>query len=259
VKNNNRYWLILAVFLVTVIILLPAKKSKKVIKPSRSAVQPIKGKIAIVLDDWGYSLDNVNTLKSIKRPLTLAVLPNLNLSKKISAGLHQAGFEIILHLPMQPVGKYSLEENTISTKMSKEQIENILYKDLSSIGYAKGVSNHMGSMATSDLRTMEIVFKYLKKRGLYFLDSFVSKESVCKGLANKVGLRFAKRDIFLDNNSDPEYIRGQVYKLKARAKLKGQAIGIGHDRKNTIQVLKEVLPELEKEGYRFVFVSELTR
>jgi polysaccharide deacetylase 2 family uncharacterized protein YibQ len=39
----------------------------------------------------------------------------------------------------------------------------------------------------------------------------------------------------------------------------GQAIGIGHDRKITLEVLKEVMPSIEKEGYKFVFVSELIR
>jgi len=39
----------------------------------------------------------------------------------------------------------------------------------------------------------------------------------------------------------------------------GQAIGIGHDRKNTLKVLKEQLPRLAEEGYQFVFVSEVVK
>jgi polysaccharide deacetylase 2 family uncharacterized protein YibQ len=40
---------------------------------------------------------------------------------------------------------------------------------------------------------------------------------------------------------------------------KGWAIGIGHDRRNTLEVLKEEMPKLEKEGYKFVYVSELVK
>jgi len=39
----------------------------------------------------------------------------------------------------------------------------------------------------------------------------------------------------------------------------GHAIGIGHDRKVTLEVLKEVMPELDREGFKFVFVSELVK
>jgi len=260
-KDNNKYWLALAAFLAIVIVitLLPAKKPKKVIKPPRVVTRPIKGKIAIVLDDWGYNLNNVSILNEIKKPLTLAVLPNLKFSKKISQDAHQRGFEIILHLPMEPKEKYNLEKNTIRTSMNKEQVVNAVSEDLASIVYAKGVSNHMGSKATSDIKTMEIVFKELKKRGLYFLDSYVVTQSIAQETAYKTGLRFAKRDVFLDNSNDPRYIKDQIIKLAEKARLRGYAIGIGHDRRNTLQVLKEVMPELEKEGYRFVFVSELAR
>jgi polysaccharide deacetylase 2 family uncharacterized protein YibQ len=158
---------------------------------------------------------------------------------------------------MEPKERYNLEKNTVRVSMNKEKIISVISADLSDIVYAKGVNNHMGSLATSDIKTMEIVFKELKRRGLYFLDSYVVPESVCQELAAKIGLPFAKRDVFLDNSSDPQYIREQINRLKEKARLKGYAIGIGHDRKNTLLVLKDALPKLEKEGYKFVFVSEL--
>jgi polysaccharide deacetylase 2 family uncharacterized protein YibQ len=44
-----------------------------------------------------------------------------------------------------------------------------------------------------------------------------------------------------------------------RARIHGQAIGIGHNQKITLEVLKEAMPELEKEGYKFVYVSDLVK
>jgi hypothetical protein len=99
----------------------------------------------------------------------------------------------------------------------------------------------------------------IKKHDLYFLDSFVTANSVCAPLAKKFGLKFAKRDVFLDNQNNPEYIKNQLGELKKIANRQGLAVGIGHDRKNTLLVLKETLPELAKEGYKFVFVSEIAR
>ena len=219
----------------------------------------IKGKIAIVIDDWGYNLNNLPILDQIKYPLTMSVLPDLAYSSAVAREFNKRGYEIILHLPLEPHEKSHLERDTIMISMSEEAIKNIMDKDLTAVSHVRGVSNHMGSRATEDLRTMAVIFKELKSRRLYFLDSFVSSGSVSRSLSGKMDLKFAKRDIFLDNQEDPEYIRGQLYKLKVKAAVYGQAIGIGHDRKKTLVVLRDVMPGLEKEGYRFVFVSELVK
>jgi len=218
----------------------------------------IKGKIAIVIDDWGNNLNNLGIMEQIRYPLTAAVLPNDKYSKRIAEALRAKGFEVILHLPMEPQENYGLEKDTIMASSSKAQILDILERDLSSLGYPKGVSNHMGSRATSDLRTMGIIFGELKKRKLYFLDSFVISKSVCLELARKMNLACLRRDVFLDNISERGYIRRQIHILKAKARARGFAIGIGHDRKATLEVLKEVMPEISREGYKFVFLSELT-
>ena len=94
---------------------------------------------------------------------------------------------------------------------------------------------------------------------MYFLDSFVSEDSVCQGLAQKMQIRFAKRDVFIDNQLDINHIKERLYELKLKAATTGEAIGIGHDRKVTLEALKEAMPELEKEGYKFVFVSDLVK
>ena len=116
----------------------------------------------------------------------------------------------------------------------------------------------MGSKATADPAVMEPLFRQMRKRKLYFLDSLVSEKSICADLSRKIKVRFVKRDIFLDNINEPDYIKGQIDKLRLKAKNYGFAIGIGHDRRHTLQALKDTLPELEKQGYQFVFVSDLT-
>ncbi|MDD5255335.1 MAG: divergent polysaccharide deacetylase family protein [Candidatus Omnitrophica bacterium] len=243
------------IFIVALWVKRPAEKPVPAV-PKKPAV---RASIAIVIDDWGYNLHNLEALEKIDFPFTAAVLPRLPYSAQIARELHERGHEVILHLPMEPREKISLEKNTLMTSMAAQEVIGIMGQDLDSIAYAKGVSNHMGSRATEDERTMKAVFKELKRRNLYFLDSFVSARSVCAQVASQAGLAFAKRDIFLDNKSDPAYIKGQIQKLKSLARARGSAIGIGHDRVSTFAVLKEVIPQLRKEGYKLVFVSDLTR
>jgi hypothetical protein len=239
-------------FVVMLVIFTPHPKPKKMIIP-------FKGKIAIVIDDWGYNLNNLALARQIRYPVTCAVLPNLKNSKLVSTSLHELGFEIILHLPMEPKEQYKLERNTVTVSLGAQDIRRIIAEDLQTLAFVKGVSNHMGSRVTESRATCEIVFKELSKRNLYFLDSYVTSASVAFSLARKMGLKCAKRDVFLDNRNDPEYIRQQVRLLKKLASSRGVAIGIGHDRKTTLKVLSEMIPQLAKEGYKFVFVSEVVK
>lgn len=264
-RNFYRIW----IFILSLVVLVETfllfsvarrfrEKESLVKKPvSWRPVVSTKPKIAIVIDDWGYNLKNFSLLKELGIPVTLAILPRLPFSRQISDLACKNGFETILHLPMEPYEKVSLEKNTILVTQNSEQITQILEDDLESMFCVKGVSNHMGSKATAESKTMRTVLKCIKKHGLYFLDSFVSSRSVAAQIASDVGLPYVRRDIFLDNRQAKDYIKGQMQKLKAKADLKGKAVGIGHDRRLTLETLKEVIPELKKQGYRFVLVSEL--
>ena len=267
-RKDEKYKTIISVLLIVIIlqwIFIIATRPKKprrpapIPKPPAPLVVKIKGNIAIVLDDWGYNLNNLAMLEEIKYPLTLSVLPNLPYSTEVAQEAHKLGLEVILHLPMEPYEKLRLEKNTVLTGMDETKIQNILKTDLGDIPYVRGVSNHMGSRATGDPKVMGVLFRELKKRDLYFLDSFVSAKTIGARLAKDIGLYFIKRDIFIDNNQEYGYIEGQLNKLKKIAGSYGRAVGIGHDRKVTLQVLGDLMPEIEKEGYRFVLVSDLIK
>jgi len=114
--------------------------------------------------------------------------------------------------------------------MDDRKIHNILKHGLASVLFARGISNHMGSRITENPRVSALILTEAKRRKLYFLDSYVTANSVCPRLAKETNTRFAKRDIFLDNLDEPGYIKLQLFKLKGISEKKGLAIGIGHDR-----------------------------
>ncbi len=218
-------------------------------------------KIAIVLDDWGYTDKNLNLLSQIDSPLTLAVLPNLRYSQDVSLLSENEDREVILHLPMEPFSSDSigLEPDTITCDMSSNKIRQILLLDIKSVSGARGVSNHMGSKATQDKRVMRIIMKELKRRKLYFLDSFVTDKTVVEESAKALGAVCAKRDVFLDNEKNSSYIINQLIELARIAKEYGNAIGIGHESSVTLRVLKDYIPKLKEEGFEFVLLSDLLK
>ena len=243
----------------------PVKEKARALRspemPKASIVKPKVrlGKIAIVLDDWGYNLKNRDFITDNDFSLTLSVLPFKPFSTEVARLAHQKNKDVIVHMPMEPHNKddYGLEEKTLLTTMDRDTVLKMLDLAFESVPYARGISNHMGSMATENTRLMRIVLDYLKKHEMLFLDSLVTPRSVCRKIAQGLKLRYAQRNVFIDNESDRAYIRSQLDKLAFMAKIKGMAIGIGHDRVNTIAVLKEAIPELEAQGYEFVNLSEV--
>ena len=125
-KNKTTMSLVAILLLLAfmAIIFTAIHKKVRVKKPPK-----IAGRIAIVIDDWGYSLENLSIIEQIKQPLTCAVLPGLKNSNLLMQKLNNLDFEIILHLPMQPKEKWgaapNLENNTITLNLDAAQIHNI--------------------------------------------------------------------------------------------------------------------------------------
>jgi polysaccharide deacetylase 2 family uncharacterized protein YibQ len=232
------------------------EEAEKALK-KRAAKKRGKVKIAIVLDDWGYNLKNVEGLFELDAPITLSILPGLPYSQLIARKAHANGNEVLLHLPLEPHENIPLEKETIMTAMTDKEVAETTDRLISSVPHLKGLSNHMGSKATEDKRLMSIVFKRMKKRKLYFLDSLVTSRSVCRELSRDIGVKFAARSVFLDNELSSEYIKEKISELAEKALATGWAVGIGHDRAVTIAALAEMIPKLREMEIEIVPASAI--
>jgi hypothetical protein len=143
--------------------------------------------------------------------------------------------------------------------MDDNKVFTILEDDLDSIPYAIGASNHMGSKITQDREKMTVILNELKKRGLFYVDSVTAPNSICSDVAVNVGEPFARRDVFLDNETNSLYITGQLEKLKKVAMKNGYAIGICHPHDETIAVLEKEIPRLRSQGIELEPISKFAR
>jgi len=226
-----------------------------------------KGLVAFVIDDWGYNRRNIDLLFQIERPLTISILPNLRYSTYVAEAVGKGGglYDIILHLPLESKSNMAAERNTIRTNMEEARILSLLEDNIKTVPGLIGVSGHQGSKATEEERVMRVILSALKKRGLFFLDSATTADSVCPDVARDIKLRFAQRDVFLDltDQTDLEnfeaYIRGQVQELASIAMKQGSAIGVGHNKRTTLKVIMDIIPELEEQGIKIVPLKELVR
>ena len=166
-------------------------------------------------------------------------------------------------LPLESKSNAAAEIDTIRLDMPEDRILSILRSDIKSIPGLIGVSNHQGSEATRDRRVMGIVFKELRERNLFFLDSLTTSDSVCSELARKIGLRYTIRDVFLDITDQTDlkhfssYIRKQINELAKVALKNGKAVGVGHNKEITLKVIRDSIKDLEKKGIEIVSLKEL--
>ena len=251
----NRRLILFALLAVAVGIFAAFGFRVKQVPPPPDRYAPL---VALVLDDFGYTRKNLDALKDVDAPLTVAVLPDTPYSKAVCSFADENGLEVILHLPMEPeMETHHLEKDTIGSGMDDAAVKKIIANAFRSVPTASGMSNHMGSKATKDDRLMTVVLGDLKDRGMFFLDSFTTKRSVCEQAARKVGIPYLRRDVFIDNRLEGEYIKRQMEKLEQTAFTDGSAVGIGHDRGVTIDVLREVVPKMKEKGIKFVYLSEM--
>ncbi|MCX7845755.1 MAG: divergent polysaccharide deacetylase family protein [Dictyoglomaceae bacterium] len=218
--------------------------------PIRAKKESRKPLLAIVVDDLTEKNYWSDRLFSLSYTLNLAIIPTSKI-KDLLEETKKKNWYAIMHLPMESINyprdaKY-LVSYPILKGMSKNEIEKIIDKSLKYFeDYpVEGINNHMGSKVTSDPETMRNLYEVLKEKGLFFLDSKTSYESVGRKLAKEVKISFLENDLFLDHENDNEMIRRRFQQSIEIAKRKGKAIVICHIRPKTI----EVMEELEKENF----------
>lgn len=221
--------------------------------------KPTRGFIAIIIDDWGYNDTAIDFLETIDIPVAIAVLPKLPFSKTIAQRAARNDKEVMLHLPLEP--HYTADnypkDYVIKGFMKPERIRKIIDESLATVPFAQGFNNHMGSKATENKELLKTVFAYFKEKNFFAVDSYVSEKSVCKKTATSLGMPFIKRDVFLDNVADRTMIEGEFAKLAHLAEKKGYAVGIGHARPLTLQMIKEQSRILQAKGFVFLTVREI--
>ena len=216
-------------------------------------------RMAIVIDDMGWDLSIAQALLDLDIPLSFALMPQAPYKMQIAAEAQRHGYDILLHLPMEPhdYPQVNPGKDALLSQMSPHELSVHLDTALRMIPTAIGVNNHMGSRLTEDEQAMHVVMRDLKQHNLFFLDSRTSSASQAYRIAREVGLKAAERNVFLDHDMRPERIAQQLQRLAALAQTRGHAIGIGHPYPATLHALKQALPALRQAGITLVPVSQL--
>ncbi len=224
----------------------------------KTHIQTEKPKIALVIDDFGYSRNAViESFIDIGLPLTLSVIPTLSHSEYCLTRIAKERKQAILHLPMEAEGFIS-DVAPVLTGMAVAAIDSLVTFYLGRTPGVIGVNNHLGSLATQDPRVMIAVLEVIKRRELFFFDSLTSNKSIAYNTAKSLGVPTARNDLFIDaDTEDPEVVKERLERLFNIAMTRGYAIGIGHPRPWTLDAIRTYEDRFRESSVEMVFLSAL--
>jgi polysaccharide deacetylase 2 family uncharacterized protein YibQ len=227
--------------------------SKPVVGNSRPA-------IALIIDDMGNQHRQGLRVIALPGPVACAFLPYRPFTDTLARQAHTSHKEVMLHLPMQAVGdeQGAHQEGMLTLDMTREQFLAEFRHAIGAVPYVSGLNNHMGSLLTRHPGSMAWLMQAIGGRGdLFFVDSRTTAATVAEQLATEHGIPNMARKVFLDNVADIGAVRARFRQLLADARRDGTALGIGHPKPATLQVLEEELARLDEQGIQLLPVASL--
>lgn len=232
----------------------PAEESLITPIPSGS-----KHYIALIIDDIGYSGPLGERAIALPGAVTYAVLPHTPFGTELAELAHDHKKEVMLHAPMSNLAHQPLGPGALTDALSQEDFVATLNGNIDAVPHLQGINNHMGSELTGMQTQMQWVMEVLKERGLYFVDSFTTAQSVAGQAAREHAIPTTTRNVFLDNETTAEDIDREFQRLLQTAREKGSAVGIGHPYEETLDYLEKALPALAQENIELIPVSAMIR
>lgn len=211
-------------------------------------------KLAIIMDDISTNAQ-ASELKKLSIKVTPSIFPPEKQHPK-TAELAKDFSVYMVHLPLQALNYTNEKANTLRTGDSKEKISQRIKdikKDFKGVKY---INNHTGSGFTSDFKSTLALLDELKNSEIYFIDSLTTNKSTVLDASKKLGLKYAYRDVFLDNEQNVSKILKMINNAVAVAKKDGVAIAICHPYKSTFEALKIAQKDAFK-GVEVVYVDKI--
>ncbi|MDD3535444.1 MAG: divergent polysaccharide deacetylase family protein [Candidatus Cloacimonetes bacterium] len=238
---------------------VPSLKNYKYTWDEAEGIPPL----VIIIDDFGNSAGQLlEDFADLPPELVFAIIPDLSHTKTAVQAAQKGGHEAIIHVPMEAEdSKANPGKRYIKAGMPHDEISELMQDFIAQVPTAIAINNHMGSKATSDYHTMHSVISSLKYNWLFFVDSATTAKSAAFTAADELGIRYAKRDIFLDvpDVSDATLVQ----KINSLAKYKGRTepiIIITHcHNRAKLDGLKKFITQVEEMGIRLISLRSAMR
>lgn len=223
-----------------------------------AVTQSARPKIALVLGGMGLNAKlTARAIEQLPGDVTLAFAPyGENLQKQVNAA-RAAGHEILLQVPMEPVGYPGSNPgpSTLLSDAPREQNIAALKWLMSRFAGYSAVTNYMGSRLLASEDALRPVLTEVKARGLaYFEDASVGA-TLAPQVAQDLRLPVQRATMVIDADPTAPAIAAALARLEKEARRNGQAIATGSGLDVTIETVAEWAKTLQEKGIILVPVS----
>jgi polysaccharide deacetylase 2 family uncharacterized protein YibQ len=215
-------------------------------------------KITLVLG--GMGLNATLTQKAIDLlpgDVTLGFAPyGENLQAQVNEA-RAAGHEILLQVPMEPVGYpgNSPGPGTLLSDATPEQNLASLKWLMSRFAGYSGITNYMGARLLGAEDALRPVMKEVTARGLVYLEDASVSMTLSPKVAQDLRLPLQRAGMVIDANPTAPAIAAALAKLEKEAARNGSAIATGSGLDVTIETVAEWAKTLQERGILLVPVS----
>jgi uncharacterized protein len=215
-------------------------------------------KIAILLGGMGLNAKlTQQAVRDLPGDVSFAFAPyGKDLQQQVDQARAQ-GHEVLLQLPMEPVGYPAKNPGprTLLAEAGEAENRESLHWHMSRFSGYVGITNFMGGRFLTVPKSLKPVLAEMKKRGLVFLEDATVPLSSTAALAKATGLPARRAHLVIDADPDPASIAAALKQLETEAQSNGIAIGTGAGLEVTIDAISEWAKELDDKGIVLVPVS----
>lgn len=217
-----------------------------------------KPKISIIVTNLGLNKRSTELALTLPSQCGLGFVPYIHSLKHLLLDAKNKGHEIYLYLPLQTNkihdehSKYALMNN-LSAEDNAERLNVILNL---AAGY-KGLYSACTEIYTYNKLTSKVIFDQLNNKNLIFIMGRIFSDNEANNAPTYKNV--ISSNIIIDEKLDKNSILSQLDKLLKNAKNNGKALGYAQSSILTIEMIRDWLPILDREGISLVPVSELLR
>ena len=215
-------------------------------------------KIAVIIGGLGLSQAATEAaIQQLPGAISLAFVPYARDLEGWIAQARAAGHEVLLELPMEPFdypNNHPGPHTLLTTLDSDENLTRLDWLLSRFTGYV-GVTNFMGAKFTASADSMEPILAELNDRGLLYLDSKATRNSVAGDITAELEMPSVVSNKFIDRVASRVAIDARLFELERIAKSSGTAVGIGFPYPVTVERVSEWARALRQKRYALAPLS----
>jgi len=220
-----------------------------------------KGAARVAILVGGLGLDAAATTAAISRlpaAVSLGFAPYGADLDRDAAEAREAGHEILLQAPMEPIGATANPgPHTLTTAASEaDNIQSLHWLMGRFTGYV-AVTNYLGGKLTADAGAFSPILREIASRGLAYLDDGSSPRSLARDIGPTLALPTTVADVVLDASPMPEAIEAALARLEAQARRQDGAVGVATALPVSVEHISRWARSLEARGLALTPISAI--